>query len=791
MTSEKLLNLVGALSLKEKFSFLEHFDLIPKLEGKTPFSPEEIEEIQRERLRTNIIDESRFGKGEFFPLDIIGDPLSNDGQVDRQREIVSPLDGIGFRPTKENFQPREGEMTTSPSLRASTFSLPSQHDPNAEYSSKHVQFSMSDNTAFRAPSPNNAHSQTSATTSNVNMSHQTSANPTSTTGAYQGPPNAFVNTGNQYHQFPTSTPHTYYTNPAQTHQQPHQHQPPTPTNFNPHPQHPSQYQSTGHHPQFYHNQHHYASGTHHTAPQQPPYHGTSTTNHMPQGTPYGFMFRAAPRTAAPADYDNDRIIIARANRGATVKERAKVRELCTTAITPQITRSNITKLLTSDATSYDIAEDAAQWQTTLRTIYRHVVASDFKHIVMIPLEFDEHDKNSINASTQYVNAVLDHDKLTDEHYKRFQRFLRRYGRDEEVTSDSWFEEKLWKSLSSTLLSEVSSEFLELDKDEDLSKPGAETCKGSITLLRLIINRVVQSNQESRRALEEYIKTFDICRFSGEDVTAASLRIKAVARALGVDNLSSDIIHCVLEGFAHASTPMFQTFCATQESLITSSLIRDRLRNKHTLYKMLVDILTDLEIRYTDLRSGHRWLGHGHGSSTVDSVFVSNSTQDNDDDGSYDDDDDYAVYFTSVGRHKALPFDVWVRDKKCHHCGELGHIRPQCPTRHRTPARSNHRHQRDSSKYSGRTDQKASTNMHRTSMSQQRFAPTQTVDNGKRYAKKVLTAALEMVDADDHEVEPHDDNITSHSSEKDTVDISNTTDSKYSAFLAALGCSPKE
>lgn len=79
------------------------------------------------------------------------------------------------------------------------------------------------------------------------------------------------------------------------------------------------------------------------------------------------MFRAAPRTAAPADYDNDRIIIARANRGATVKEQAKVRELCTTAITPQITRSNITKLLTSDATSYDIAEDAAQWQTTLRT----------------------------------------------------------------------------------------------------------------------------------------------------------------------------------------------------------------------------------------------------------------------------------------------------------------------------------------------------------------------------------------------------------------------------------------
>lgn len=46
---------------------------------------------------------------------------------------------------------------------------------------------------------------------------------------------------------------------------------------------------------------------------------------------------------------------------------------------PQITRSNITKLLSSDSTGYDIAEDASQWQTTLRAIYRHVVASDFKH----------------------------------------------------------------------------------------------------------------------------------------------------------------------------------------------------------------------------------------------------------------------------------------------------------------------------------------------------------------------------------------------------------------------------
>ena len=102
-----------------------------------------------------------------------------------------------------------------------------------------------------------------------------------------------------------------------------------------------------------------------------------------------------------------------------------------------------------------------------------------------------------------------------------------------------------KSLDPALLREVMSEFTKLET------------KGSITLLRVIINRIVQSNQESRRAMEEYIKTFDIRRFPGEDVTKACLRIKAIAQSIGTHQLPADIIHRVLEGFAHASTPAFQ------------------------------------------------------------------------------------------------------------------------------------------------------------------------------------------------------------------------------------------
>lgn len=232
-----------------------------------------------------------------------------------------------------------------------------------------------------------------------------------------------------------------------------------------------------------------------------------------------------------------------------------------------------------------------------------------------------------------------------------------------------------KSLDPSLLREVVSEFDKVEEDK----------KGSITLLRIIINRIVQSNQESRRAMEEYIKNFDIRRFPGEDVTEACLRIKAIVQSIGTHQLPSDIIHRVLEGFAHASTPAFQNFCHTQESVISSSLVRNRM-SPATLFQQLVEVLSDLETRYNDLRSGQRWHGYGHGTSAVDSAFVS-STSTNCFDHSSDTNEDYSVYVTTVGRNRALPYDVWVRDKTCHHCGEIGHVCPRCPHQDQPPIQS--------------------------------------------------------------------------------------------------------
>ncbi len=106
---------------------------------------------------------------------------------------------------------------------------------------------------------------------------------------------------------------------------------------------------------------------------QPP---TQTTNQRFNAGPAlssGLLLRAAARPNAYASYDSDRVVVSRTQHGSTDKERAKIRELCTEAITPTITRGNITKLLGTSGTDYDISEDATRWQTSLANIWRHII----------------------------------------------------------------------------------------------------------------------------------------------------------------------------------------------------------------------------------------------------------------------------------------------------------------------------------------------------------------------------------------------------------------------------------
>ncbi len=83
------------------------------------------------------------------------------------------------------------------------------------------------------------------------------------------------------------------------------------------------------------------------------------------------------------------------------------------------------------------------------------------------------------------------------------------------------------------------------------------------MLCFIIKRMVVRNQEAKDALERYLKTFVITAFPGENVLIACLRLKAVAQALGNNDLPKNIVRTVLEGFSKSSTDTFNEVCKSK------------------------------------------------------------------------------------------------------------------------------------------------------------------------------------------------------------------------------------
>jgi hypothetical protein len=187
------------------------------------------------------------------------------------------------------------------------------------------------------------------------------------------------------------------------------------------------------------------------------------------------------------------------------------------------------------------------------------------------------------------------------------------------------------------------------------------------MLCFIIKRMVICNQEAWDALEEYIKTFDIRSFPGENVPTACLKLKAVLTVLG-DRLPSNAVCTILEGFALASTKSFLSNCdskiAMQSNRIYASLVA-----KQTLCSQVTSMLDNLEKKYQQLITAKKWEGVGHIGATLTQNSSFNAAI-----GQEGMEQSYAAHVKSKSR---LPFKECAKTQICHHCGKIGHIRPLC------------------------------------------------------------------------------------------------------------------
>jgi hypothetical protein len=146
--------------------------------------------------------------------------------------------------------------------------------------------------------------------------------------------------------------------------------------------------------------------------------------------------------------------------------------------------------------------------------------------------------------------------MDDQNYFLWQEFILCFGTVIEIESDSWLDDVLHLSMEKTLRAEV---------DSDINSIPKHQC-GLITTLCCIIKQMVIKNQEAKDTLVNYIRSFYITKFPGKNVPTACLCLKAVAGALGDNDLPTNTIRKVLEGFAKLLMTSFNDFCSSQIAL---------------------------------------------------------------------------------------------------------------------------------------------------------------------------------------------------------------------------------
>jgi hypothetical protein len=293
------------------------------------------------------------------------------------------------------------------------------------------------------------------------------------------------------------------------------------------------------------------------------------------------------------DLGNVNIILCKHDHGSDAISCKKTRDKVVKSLDLKISAGNISRLLTSTGNAeYDVAADALSWQTTLKYIRHFCSQYNMTSLIMIPQDVQLSKPHLVAKATVFKDAIRNWQDMDDQDYFLWQEFILCFGTVIEIESDNWLDDILHLLMEKILHAEVNLDINSIPKHQ----------AGLITTLHCIIKRMVIKNQEAKDALENYIRSFDITKFPGENVPNACLCLKAVAGALGDNDLPTNTIRKVLEGFAKLLTTSFNNFCSSQIALRRGSFYMNLMRGT-PLQAQLNDLLNDLEVTNLDLVEG--------------------------------------------------------------------------------------------------------------------------------------------------------------------------------------------
>ena len=339
-------------------------------------------------------------------------------------------------------------------------------------------------------------------------------------------------------------------------------------------------------------------------------------------------------------------------RGSTPTERLKTEKIATATLPIKLTTSIIMSLSnTTEIDEHKIAADCKNWQDALRGLTDRLTKFDMTSIFAVPARFDE-VAGTIEPGTKFINILEKWDGVDLKECARWTLFMNGMASDEDIESDTWAQVIMSKSMDDDLLSSVMDEFDRLEEEE----------QSAVTMFKIMIDIMVIRNQEALDALQTFIKDFDIRAYDGQNVSKAASHLKAVLRALGKD-IPANAARSIVNGMAYADNKEFKDLCTASGAYFSSSFITSTLpAHLRDPKECCLTLLRDFETRYQQLMTAKKWNSVTHKASTFTAQLADMS------------DDDYEAYAARA----LLPFEEWVKAIRCNFCGELGHIKADCP-----------------------------------------------------------------------------------------------------------------
>ena len=327
----------------------------------------------------------------------------------------------------------------------------------------------------------------------------------------------------------------------------------------------------------------------------------------------GLQVRRSPRTAL--EMDLGRIQVARTARGTTVEARRKIRDRTCVALEPKFAAMDFSKITNHDG-SEDLGTMVLAQQTMLDRFRTWCQQVDVAYIFQVPSVSDFHDHGAV-ASSPRISLLTNYKALPFSTVLRYQAFVNLWLSDVDVESCDWALQVIELSTVPTLLVQIKQSF-------DLLPPDQQ---GGLTLFKLLVDKLDSKTFENTKLLQEYLTSFRLDRFPGENVALGSSCFKAASKMLARPDLPTDLIQHYLRGMSACGNEEFRSICSAQLGFLSTPMYEDWVL--HTSPDPLVQLDSfagKLESKYEALKASKAWSGINRPDSSFKASTTSGPSQ---------------------------------------------------------------------------------------------------------------------------------------------------------------------